>query len=113
MMTTVAKSKVQMQLIEVEEENFACRRLFSTSRSNQIKFKKLPRENYELVTKQLQAENDILELEMKATKKQEGVANMQKEVERLMQDRELAQEFATLKTNFVELQEKKARCASN
>ena len=102
---TVAKSKIQLQLIEVEEEKLRVSKalLDVQIESNQLK-QSNDDERYGMINKLLQAENDILELEMKATKKHEGANKLEETLVDVQKEkRALSQEFVTLKNNFLQV----------
>lgn len=59
-------------------------------------------DKYELVTKLLNAENEIMESERKEQKKIQNVDDLKGQIEKLTKEKkELALEFITLKTNFM------------
>ena len=72
-------------------------------------------DKYELVTKLLNAENDILEMEMKEQKKVRSTEDLETKIKTLTKEKkDLAMEFVTLKNNFVNLnKEYKAELAKN
>eukprot|EP00941_MAST-03F_sp_MAST-3F-sp1_P002537 g2537.t1 len=111
---TVNKSKVQMQLIEVEEEKLrVSKALLDVQIELNEKTEAFSKKEYELVNKLLQAENDILELEMKATRKHEGMSKLQDGNIRLAEEKKaITLEFVTIKNNFHEAQEKLTSAAS-
>lgn len=104
---TVSKGKVQMHLIEVEEEKLRVSKalLDVQIEANQAK-QNFDEEKMEMVNKLIRAENDILALEMNAAKKHEGTSQLERTLMETQRDkRELQQEFITIKNNFIEVKE--------
>ena len=111
-----SKGSLQEQLLKSEEEKLKISKaLVDLQIENNDLVERSEADKYELVTKLLNAENDILEMEMKKEKKQKGTEDLEQRIQALSKEKkDLAMEFVTLKNNFVNLnKEYKAELAKN
>jgi chromosome segregation ATPase len=110
------KATLQEQLLKSEEEKLKISKaLVDLQIENNDLVERSEADKYELVTKLLNAENDILEMEMKKEKKQRSTDDLEQKIQSLSKEKkDLAMEFVTLKNNFVNLnKEYKAELAKN
>ena len=111
-----SKASLQEQLLKSEEEKLRISKaLVDLQIENNDLVERSEADKYELVTKLLNAENDILEMEMKEQKKVRSTEDLETKIKSLTKEKkDLAMEFVTLKNNFVNLnKEYKAELAKN
>jgi coiled-coil domain-containing protein 78 len=111
-----SKAGLQEQLLKSEEEKLrVSKALVDLQIENNDLVERSEADKYELVTKLLNAENDILEMEMKEQKKVQSTDDLESKIKSLTKEKkDLAMEFVTLKNNFVNLnKEYKAELAKN
>lgn len=100
-----SKSELQKSLIETEEEKLkVSKALLDLQLENNGLIEKTEQEKYEIVTKLLNAENDILEFEMREEQTSQRGKELEESVKNMAEEKkELAMEFVALKQNYVQL----------
>lgn len=99
------KAQIQQDLIVSEEEKL---RISKTLLDIQLEknelTEKAEQDKYDVVTKLLNAENDILELEMHQETKERKLKELEQQLETALEEKkQLAMEFVSLKSNFMNL----------
>ena len=99
------KTELQKTLIETEEDKLRISKtLLDLQLENNQLMEKNEQEKYEVVTKLLNAENDILELEMREESKARRTKELEEQLEKALEEnKELAMEFVSLKSNYMNL----------
>ena len=97
------KAKLQEVLIAAEQEKLKISKaLVDLQIENNELVERSENDKYELVTKLLNAENEIMESERKEQKKMSNVEDLKSQIIKLTKEKkELAMEFITLKTNYM------------
>jgi len=98
------KSDVQKSLLDAEEEKLKLSKALLDLKIEQSQqAEKTEQEKYDLVTKLLNAENDILELEMREQNREKVDETLKESLTQMTSEKkQLAVEFVTLKSNYVD-----------
>jgi len=99
-----SKSDVQKSLLDTEEEKLRLSKaLLDLKIEASQQAEKTEQEKYDLVTKLLNAENDILELEMREQNREKVDETLKEQLQKLTDaKKQLTIEFVTLKSNYID-----------